>query len=124
MNQVFVHIAQWIIAIPFFGFVFCIIFFVLFLPVYGVAWWVKFNAISKVARQEHVKWKYFCTPIEGYERAFFPDRLIKPGDSSQMIQVKKKFINLVKLGWKIVICWMITLTFSILAAGAILSLSH
>jgi len=124
MNQLLVHIAQWIIAIPFFGFIFCIIFFVFFLPLYGVAWWLRFNAISKVARQEGVEWKYFCAPVEGYERAFFPDCLIKPEDSVQMIQVKKRFISLVKLGWKIVIWWMFTLTFCILAAAGILSLSH
>lgn len=125
MNQLIVHIVQWIIAIPFIGFILGFVFFIiLFLPISEIVWWYRFNAVSKVARQENVEWKYFCTPIEGYERAFFPDRLIKPGDSSQMIQIKKKFINHVKLVWKVLIWWGVLEVFFLLAAVAVLALSH
>ena len=62
----------------------CVLFF-LFLPMYAIIWWKKFNAVSKLAQLEKVEWKYFCSPIQGFQRAFFPDQLITQTDSEQML---------------------------------------
>jgi hypothetical protein len=76
--------------------------------------------ISKVALRENVKFNRWCGFKNILRFAYFPDELIKTGDSEKMLEAKRKLVVYIKRIIKFNVCWVLTIIFIVLI-GKLLS---
>lgn len=107
MTHLLINVAQTLVFLPFFGFLLGVVLFVVFLPINTFVWFLRFNTISKIAREEHIDKQHWSYSTQIFRIMYFPDQIITPIDSERMVQAKRLLIKHVKRGWKITIWWMI-----------------
>jgi len=125
MNQFLINTTEWIIIIPFIGFILGVILFVVFFfLIYNPIGIFKFKAVSKIAREEYADKHQWSYSTRLFQVMYFPDQIIMPEDSKRMIEAKKQLIKHVKIGWKIAIWWMSIEMFFALVSGLIIYLGR
>lgn len=92
------------------AFLACLISPLIFL-IYAVIISKKVNMISKVALRENVKFNRWCAFKNILWFAYFPDELIKTGDSEKMLEAKRKLVVYIKRIIKFNVCWVLTIIF-------------